>query len=56
MNNDRDKYDNNVNPFLNPIPFLESLKGKEVVVKLKWGYEYSGKLISYDNYLNVQVS
>lgn len=28
---------------LNPKPFLTSLTGKQVMVKLKWGMEYKGK-------------
>lgn len=27
---------------LNPKPFLTSLTGKQVMVKLKWGMEYKG--------------
>ena len=30
--------------FINPIPFLESLKGKQVSVRLKWGHTYQGIL------------
>lgn len=41
---------------LNPKPFLNGLTGKPVVVKLKWGMEYKGFLVSTDNYMNVQVS
>ena len=41
---------------LNPKPFLNGLTGKPVVVKLKWGMEYKGILVSTDNYMNVQVS
>ena len=40
---------------LNPKPFLNGLTGKPVVVKLKWGMEYKGFLVSTDNYMNVQV-
>ena len=39
----------------NPKPFLQSLTGKPVHVKLKWGLEYRGYLVSTDNYMNVQV-
>ena len=28
---------------VNPKPFLNSLTGKSVMVKLKWGHEYKGK-------------
>ena len=41
---------------MNPKPFLNGLTGKPVVVKLKWGMEYKGFLVSTDNYMNVQVS
>lgn len=41
---------------LNPKPFLASLAGREVIVKLKWGTEYRGTLISVDDYMNFQVS
>lgn len=40
---------------LNPKPFLASLTGKSVVVKLKWGMEYRGFLKSVDSYMNVQL-
>jgi small nuclear ribonucleoprotein F len=29
---------------VNPKPFLNNLTGKPVIVKLKWGMEYKGKL------------
>ncbi|EAN33620.1 Small nuclear ribonucleoprotein F [Theileria parva strain Muguga] len=41
---------------LNPKPFLTSLAGKTVVVKLKWGMEYKGTLKSFDSYMNLQLS
>ncbi|KRZ77362.1 Small nuclear ribonucleoprotein F [Trichinella papuae] len=44
-----------VNP-INPKPFLINLTGKPVIVKLKWGPEYKGYLISTDNYMNVQLA
>jgi small nuclear ribonucleoprotein F len=40
---------------VNPKPFLNSLTGKPVVVKLKWGMEYKGYLVSFDGYMNLQV-
>ena len=40
---------------LNPKPFLNGLTGKPVIIKLKWGMEYKGILVSTDNYMNVQV-
>lgn len=40
---------------VNPKPFLNELTGKPVVVKLKWGMEYKGYLVSVDNYMNLQV-
>ena len=41
---------------LNPKPFLNGLTGKPVIVKLKWGMEYKGYLVSVDGYMNLQVS
>ncbi len=40
---------------VNPKPFLNELTGKDVIVKLKWGMEYKGKLMSVDSYMNLQV-
>jgi hypothetical protein len=40
----------------NPKPYLTGLVGKPVMVKLKWGMSYKGKLLSFDNYMNLQVS
>ena len=40
---------------LNPKPFLNGLTGKPVIVKLKWGMEYKGYLVSVDGYMNLQV-
>ena len=39
--------------YFNPIPFLENLKGKKVNIKLKWGQEYKGIFLNYDDYINV---
>jgi len=41
---------------VNPKPFLKDLTGKSVIVKLKWGMEYKGYLVSVDNYMNVQLA
>ncbi|XP_066925752.1 small nuclear ribonucleoprotein F-like [Clytia hemisphaerica] len=41
---------------LNPKPFLNGLTGKAVMVKLKWGMEYKGYLVSVDNYMNMQIA
>ena len=41
--------------FHNPRPFLEELAGKVVFVKLKWGLEYKGYLLSSDAYMNLQL-
>ncbi|KAA1073362.1 hypothetical protein PGT21_010495 [Puccinia graminis f. sp. tritici] len=41
---------------VNPKPFLQDLTGKECVVKLKWGMEYKGYLVSVDNYMNLQLA
>lgn len=40
---------------VNPKPFLQQQTGKPVQVKLKWGMEYKGFLVSTDNYMNFQV-
>ncbi|KAG1228029.1 hypothetical protein G6F35_002442 [Rhizopus arrhizus] len=41
---------------VNPKPFLNDLTGKPVSVKLKWGGEYQGYLVSVDNYMNLQLA
>ncbi|KAG2195483.1 small nuclear ribonucleoprotein F [Mucor mucedo] len=41
---------------VNPKPFLNELTGKPVAVKLKWGNEYHGYLVSVDNYMNLQLA
>jgi LSM domain len=43
-----------VNP-VNPKPFIQELTGKPVFVRLKWGLEYKGFLVSTDGYMNLQV-
>lgn len=47
------------NPQFNPInpkPFLKTLVNKPIVVRLKWNKtEYKGTLISFDNYMNLQL-
>ena len=40
---------------MNPIPFLYELIGKKVIVRLKWGIEYKGVLVSFDKYMNFQL-
>lgn len=40
---------------INPEPFLNDLKDKTVIVKLKWGQEYKGTLVSTDKYMNLQL-
>lgn len=40
---------------LNPKPFLADVTGKLVIVKLKWGSEYQGILVSVDNYMNIHL-
>ena len=34
---------------------LMDLTGKPVLVKLKWGQEYKGYLMSFDSYMNLQL-
>merc|ERR1712011_51477 len=41
---------------INPKPFLNGLTGKAVMVKLKWGHEYKGFLVSVDAYMNLQLA
>uniref|UniRef100_A0A8R1DTC9 Sm protein F n=1 Tax=Caenorhabditis japonica TaxID=281687 RepID=A0A8R1DTC9_CAEJA len=41
---------------VNPKPFLNSLTGKHVVCKLKWGMEYKGVLVAVDSYMNLQLA
>lgn len=41
---------------INPKPFLNGLIGKLVMVKLKWGHEYKGYLVSIDGYMNLQLA
>ena len=41
---------------INPKPFLTELVNRNVVVRLKWGIEYTGKLLSYDKYFNLQLA
>ena len=41
---------------VNPKPFLAELTGKRVVVKLKWGMEYKGVLLSVDGHTNLQLA
>ncbi|PVG01048.1 mRNA processing-related protein [Serendipita vermifera] len=41
---------------VNPKPFLQDLTGKAVAVKLKWGLEYRGFLVSTDAYMNLQLA
>ena len=40
---------------MNPIPFLYELIGKSIIVRLKWGIEYKGVLVSFDKYMNFQL-
>ncbi len=40
---------------VNPKPFLQELTGEAVAVKLKWGMEYRGIMISVDSYMNIQL-
>ncbi|KAL7638565.1 UNVERIFIED_CONTAM: hypothetical protein RMT77_011141 [Armadillidium vulgare] len=41
---------------INPKPFLNQLTGQPVIVKLKWGHEYKGILVSVDGYMNLQLA
>jgi small nuclear ribonucleoprotein F len=35
---------------------LQGLVNKEVLIRIKWGQEYTGRLVSVDSYMNVQLS
>lgn len=35
---------------------LQSLVDKEVIIRIKWGQEYTGRLVSVDSYMNIQLS
>ena len=39
-----------------PKPFLAELVGSKVAVRLKWGMEYHGHLVSVDPYMNLLVA
>ncbi|KAI8826914.1 uncharacterized protein EV422DRAFT_481661, partial [Fimicolochytrium jonesii] len=41
---------------VNPKPFLNELTGKPIMVRLKWGQEYKGFLVSVDSYMNMQLA
>ncbi|KAJ3186204.1 hypothetical protein HDU85_007644 [Gaertneriomyces sp. JEL0708] len=41
---------------VNPKPFLNELTGKPIMVRLKWGQEYKGLLVSVDSYMNMQLA
>ncbi len=41
---------------LNPLKFLQSSIGSEIVIRLKDGTEYKGNLKKYDNFMNVMLS
>ncbi|KAI9217818.1 hypothetical protein BC828DRAFT_351098 [Blastocladiella britannica] len=40
---------------VNPKPFLTGLLGQTVVARLKWGMEYKGTLVSFDEYMNFKL-
>ena len=40
---------------VNPKPFLNELTGKPVIVKLKWGMEYKGTILSGIRMLLVSI-
>ena len=44
-----------VQSIIHPKPFLQELTGEKVAVKLKWGMEYRGFLVSVDSYMNIQL-
>lgn len=55
LDSKKDQSKMSVSP-INPKPFLAELTGNPVAVKLKWGMEYRGFLVSVDNYMNLQLA
>lgn len=41
--------------YLHPAPFLSSMIDHEIVVRLKWGMEYVGTLVSFDTRMNIHL-
>ena len=41
---------------ISPKAFLQAMGNQRVSVKLKWGMEYTGRLISADTYMNLQLA
>jgi small nuclear ribonucleoprotein F len=39
-----------------PKAFLQTMGNQRVSVKLKWGMEYTGRLVSADTYMNLQLA
>jgi len=44
------------NSTISPKKYLKSLEGNRVLIKLKWGIEYRGILVSSDSYLNIRLT
>ncbi|CAD8058213.1 unnamed protein product [Paramecium primaurelia] len=40
---------------INPRPFLEEITRKQIIVRLKWGWELRGVLKSSDQYMNLHM-
>ncbi|AEA38709.1 small nuclear ribonucleoprotein E-like protein (nucleomorph) [Cryptomonas paramecium] len=49
-----EKKDKNIN-IITPKIYLLSLKNKKIFIKLKWGVDYKGILMSVDRYLNLHL-
>jgi small nuclear ribonucleoprotein F len=41
--------------YLHPAPFMSSLIDRAIVVRLKWGMEYVGVLVSFDTRMNIHL-
>jgi small nuclear ribonucleoprotein F len=35
---------------------LTELINRKIIVRLKWGIEYHGRLLSFDKYMNIQLT
>lgn len=38
------------------MPFLRSMTSQPIIVKTKWGQQFTGTLVSCDNHMNIQLA